>query len=152
MQDLAEKSNIDYIYYNCILHNNTNDDIQCSFNETRSTPYINNIEDYELAVIRFKICAFLLPLFTFEEGEYSVMMTYQHALHGVISSVVHNVECISSSFNNASLDVYDYKDFINMVNMALHDAYADLRNAVFVMDNAISLENLTSEPVITYDP
>ncbi len=152
MQDLSEKSNVDYVYYNCILHNNNDNDLPCEFYESRPTPYLYNIEDYELAVIRFKICAFSLPLFTFEDGAYSIMMSYEHAVHGTITSDPHVVQFIPSIVNPSSRDVYDYNDFVNMVNIALHDTYADLRTKVWDADNITALEGVVSEPVIQYDP
>lgn len=155
MQQIDEKSNVDYSYYNCILHNNSDADIPCDFNETRSSPYLHNIEDYELAVIRFKICAFSLPLFTFEDNAYTVHMTYQHAnpVNGIAITNKYQPQFIPSSrYPTANKDVYDYNDFVNMVNIALHGAYTELRNAVSVVDGDIKLEELMSEPVIVYDP
>ena len=60
-----------YVYANIYFYNGTGTNRQISYNETRTTPIVDNGDDYELAIVRYSLPIHLLPLFIYDSRKYT---------------------------------------------------------------------------------
>ena len=129
------KSNLnsDFGYFNILINNGTDKSIEATFEETRISPILSRMQDWQLAVVRFKIPSVSVPLFIFEDDEvtgespywvsFSIGDNYTNPLGPV------NIIWRSEFANNTetlrpySRFIYYYSAFTQMVNRALLDLY-----------------------------
>lgn len=141
-------------YYNIILSNNTNNYIEADFNETRNTPILNGMQNYQGCVAYFRIdLQNSLPLFIWENGAYWIGMEFNGASVDVPLSYDPQLRDISPSPKLNNIQIYDYvynmQTLINMMNTAFTACYIGLggaHNAPFCY-----LDNLTNKINIVVD-
>lgn len=161
----------DRIYYNVIIANNENKDgtTEASVKNVLNQQIINNPSKYYLAVLRFQIPTADIPILIPEiekwpntdinKTVYKVTLSYQIGIVNYIStkdviyeSVTPNayVRPITAINKNPMINpsnyyfIYNYRDFINMVNKAYIEAYNDLNTQV---GNILT----SGPPFITYN-
>ena len=123
--------NVDYGYYNVVMNNTTNDIITATFDETRTTPILTRMEDFQLSLIRFKIPSVSIPLMVFEEDSSGVSPYYVAFSEGdnYDNIQIENVVYDPNMGNTVRLDnpysrfIYYYSSFINMVNKAIQNLW-----------------------------
>lgn len=130
-------------FYNLQLTNPSNDvSIPLIFHSNMDVPFVHEIENTELSVIRFVLPNYDTPIFIFQNNTYYISATYKTAL--VTTPVL---------FTNRSPDsdgqyVYEIQHFIDMLNTTITQVLTDL-NALetlptsdfpyFIYDNASHL-------------
>jgi len=139
----------DHVYYNCLYNNNTNELRPAIFSETRTSPFIMNPSLYHLAIIRFTIPTFSIPLFlwktvnndkiTPDNNYYAFTFRYNAVQHTEF------VQYINWS-NNQPPGVYSILNLLVMLNTCLNNAF------IFMTANAPGFSALvTTPPYFTYD-
>lgn len=160
--------NSDYGYYNVLINNDTEEIKNADFQETRQAPILSNMQDWQLAVVRFKIPAASIPLFVFEDTEtpagsgnyvspyYVGFSIGQNYATPIINNVVYIPQFGTSTSNIRPYNrfMYYYTSFLQMINealktlfdMALLDAaYQPLLNAFTNVNSPfIELDDATS--------
>lgn len=129
----VDASKRDYTYMNLQIINTTNDDIIASYNETRTRPIVDNMEEYMLSVVRMKVPTSAIPLFEFEEtidppnpvtNPYQIAFSLQTVdPNGDIDNnlTVESLrysDCPATTIPN-DRNIYYYTQFLEMVNSAL---------------------------------
>jgi hypothetical protein len=128
----------DHLYYNIKISNNTDTEIPAQYQETRTSPIINdNLCKYEVAVARFKIPN-NIPIFVFQPNTYFVNLVDS-------AGNDHPTACqwIINNTNPSTLNfVYEYNEWAQSVTNALLASY----NAIPV------LLRPDHPPFVLYDP
>lgn len=149
----------EYVYYDATLSNidSENHEAQTilSFEENRDTPLINDVTQYKMSIVRFELSTWQLPVFYFQaktnsanplEGIYSVTLEYDKAGAIVTGAPVRvlfdqqdktkstplapNTFAYGLPGHNEFYYVYNFNNFITMVNTALDTAFTALQGAV----------------------
>lgn len=141
------KINDDHIYYNCLFSNNTNNAQVARFSETRTSPFILNPSLYHVAIIRFTIPTYSIPLFiwktvnnnqmTPDNNYYSFTMRY-----GLIQHTEY-VQYIQTT-QNPLPGAYSIHDLLTMLNITLNTLFN------YMLNNAPGFP-CTTPPYFTYD-
>jgi hypothetical protein len=113
------------VYYNWVFTNTTNFPQPVTFNDIRTDPIINNMENYELAVIKFTIPTGLLPVIeTFPTGA-----TATSQMTGFSLTMVNSGGTASQQYliyvpidNTTDTIIYSYNTLMDMVNVAFKNA------------------------------
>lgn len=146
---MSEVSNMnsDFGYYNIILNNFTDNSYQLAeFTDNRNQPILNNMNDWQVSVNRFKIPSVSIPLLIFADNRLDPTdplydSPYKLALSiGANDANLTNTEIVKYvpstpqagfPFNTYPYNrfVYYYKQFLDMVNTALSNLwYASAAN------------------------
>ena len=126
----------DYKYFNVVMVNKTDEDIPATFHERRVQPILDEMSDYEIGIIRWKISGMKIPLFIWEAGKYYVSL-----------SVGDNVYIQEVTNQNLDDSIYYYEEFIDMVNAAFDRAWDELVH----VDEHPEYKDITETPEILYD-
>lgn len=119
-------SEIDYIYYNFLVHNNTNTGQLAEFTETRQNAILSSAKDWELAVCRFSIPSLFIPIFEWKPKKYWIGI--QDGANP-IRIVEVTLDRITSPSNSSIKNyVYNYQYWIDCVQSALNIAYGVANN------------------------
>lgn len=157
-QSTANFSNTDYTYYNTVAYNTGTTDMLARFEETRTYPFLDNIEDYEFTITRFKVPSYNFPLFSAEvngAGDSPTlwvrMQDYDTAArigHGVPIDV--RVPLHFDGAVNLRKQIFDYGEFMDAVNIAINGCF---HTFIGEWDGKFveSLVTYVSEPVLSLD-
>ena len=168
----------DKIYYDAVISNLNNVTVQppiLYFNQTRSTPYVNNPSLYDLSIVRWTLDTQTLPIFrptikatTTDPNEtiYSISLEYQGVI--VEKFVIFEPQNETVPIPNAPLyrpnnlqdngngyyDIYTYSYWIYLINKAFSDAFDELSSPaenpiVMTIDNTNNI-CLLNVPVTGY--
>jgi len=144
------KYNDDHVYYN-VLFNNTSDVPQPAFfTETRSSPLIANPSRYHMAIVRFSIPGFDIPLMLWPNNQngtpnnlfYSFTFSYSGFDYRIY---LNYIPWATSTTTNGTSPIYSYQNFIDSTNQALYDAH------IYMASNAPGYPGLCP-PYVVYDP
>lgn len=128
----------EYVYANINVHNDAgNDDIFAKYATTQDLPLIGNQQDFQLRVVRFKIPMSNVPLFLWEENDFSIGIGRMplgateyddEAIEGVIGQpIFYPANSGRASGPNTPTEysraVYDIQTFLGYVNYALYEIY-----------------------------
>lgn len=148
-----------YIYYDFTLSNIDSENYEAqnilTFEENRDTPLINDITDYKMSITRFSLSTWQTPVFYFQaktnsadplEGIYSVVLEYTDGVSTVTGNVTRvmfvsqdkskitppapNTFPYGISGHNEFYYIYNYNNFISMINTALETAFTALQALV----------------------
>lgn len=125
--------NNDVGYYNVLINNDTDDNKIAEFQETRQAPVLSNMQDWQLAVVRFKIPAVSIPLFIFEDVEdpnnannyispyYVGVSVGSNYTNPFIQNVVYLPQfgTSTSTIRPYNRFMYYYTSFLQMINEAI---------------------------------
>jgi hypothetical protein len=114
-----------HIYYNMFMTNTTTTKQLASLTDSRTTPIVEHMEDYELAVIKFTIPTSQIPImFSFPTGADATSQSKGYSV------TVVNGATVSQQFltyvpidNTGQTYIYSYKTLTDMINVALKDAW-----------------------------
>lgn len=147
-----------YQYLNVVLQNNTNNAIPAILNETKTSPILQDQENWKLSVVRFKLPLYNIPLFKFNTTPdfYQLTLKFESANPGTSWTSTQSVQFLEDdgvhlNTPDSNKNIYYYSQFINMVNYAFLLAYQDLQVHVNGI-HAINLDHFTNAPQIQYDP
>lgn len=162
------------IYYDLTMSNvdsaNSDNVNQLVFKDRRDTPILNSIKDYRMSIIRFELSTWQLPVFYFQpktnsndalEGIYSCSLAWRtpgSTIYGDQEQVLFTAQDKSktkpaapNTFPNGITPydeyyfVYNFNNFIDMVNDALLTAFTKLQGDVSgALDTA-------SAPILVWD-
>ncbi len=119
-------SEIDYIYYNFLVHNNTNESQLAEFTETRQNAILASAKDWELAVCRFSIPSLFIPIFEWKPAIYWIGI--QDGANP-IRIVEVTLDRITNPVNaRYGKYVYNYQYWIDCIQSALNVAYGVANN------------------------
>jgi hypothetical protein len=143
---MSDQENIDNVYYNVIItsENSVDKDSNgfalANFRENRTQAIIEHPEDWELAIERFKIPTFSIPIFVWRENQFEVRMSYNGTT--INKFLQFNPDALSQRLYGKV--VYNYQQLITSINEALSEAFTDLK--------AIEAGAPPTEaPFVTYD-
>lgn len=132
-------NDVDNVYYNCVINNNTNEPVTCKFQETRNDSILNdNTENYYLTIARLFIPVNSIPILIFEPNYYSVTLKYNNDYFRTYLTFIPG-----SSVQN-DFGVYSYKQMVEMINNAFLIAFTNLKIAH-------PLAPPTTEPFMIFD-
>lgn len=118
------KDNADNVYYNININNTTNSPIVAQYTEERTNPILYKPSDYYCSVIRFTIPANSVPIFNFTELTYSVSLEYTTPPPLPVTTIVRvYLTYLTQNVVNRTY-VYSYQFMVDMINIALGEAYA----------------------------
>jgi hypothetical protein len=143
---MADQDNIENIYYNVVISSENSVDKTsegyplANFKENRVQPIIEYPENFELAIERFKIPTFSIPIMIWRENYYEVRMSYNGTT--INKYLEFNPDPLSQRLYGKV--VYNYQQFIDSINEALADAFTDLK----AIEGAAPP---TEAPFVTYD-
>jgi hypothetical protein len=134
-------ANADKIYYNFVVRNEQPGDtiINLEFDENRVQAVVEQPWKYEIAVERLKIPLTSIPIFLWQDGIFSVKMTYGAT---EITKILQFIPNGGSPYGDA---VFSYEEWLTIVNTALDECFNDLKAAEPGMPPSES-------PFITLDP
>lgn len=122
-------SEIDYVYYNFLIHNDTTQNQEAKFSETRLDSIISNAEDWEMAVARFSIPGCTIPLFYYQPNKYYIGIQLADGDKIFVTQVlIDNPTPVSTglgwSQSNSSdpiisQQIFDFQLWIDCINMAI---------------------------------
>lgn len=144
----SEKLLNDYVYYNCIVNNNQSNAVLAKFEEQRDTAILANMENFVVSVVRFQVPTSEVPIFIFKKDAYilrlfdTVTSTYVNNPSNVPPSPDFVVEYNSALVGkrNVSNAIYQYWQFIEMVNTSLNSAISSITPAVAFSPSDIRFE------------
>lgn len=138
-------SEVDHVYVDCVMTNDTGKFKQASFLQTRTQTIVDNPADYYASIVRFEVPTHNIPTFVaaplvgsmdVSKLTYSVTITY-----GTDSETVHlganNIFQVSSPPAPIQADYrvkysqyysfYDYEPFLTSINIAMDTALQNLK-------------------------
>ena len=116
------QNNIDNLYYNLTIRNDSDKYVDANFSENRVNAILNNPTDYEMTVVRFNIPSDSLSIFTFIDGNYIVTLEDVQTLAQYITPVIFQ----PTSANPNNKDIFSYNAFVTMINTALNTSFQAL--------------------------
>ena len=117
-------SEIDYVYYNFLLYNDTNTNKLADFNETREDSIIKNASDWDMAVVRFSIPSTTIPIFVWKENLYFIGIQGAWGNNMIIRPVTLQLrnERVPAGSQNENY-VFNYQLWIDNINYAITELY-----------------------------
>jgi hypothetical protein len=121
-------TNQDFQYLNVIINNNTESAIPAEYNETRLQPILNEMADYTMSIVRFKVPTTSIPLLIFEDNTYEIGFSFWD---GVSANRNQNVVSTYVRFEDIGYSpdlrvqppynrfVYYYSQMLNAINAAV---------------------------------
>ena len=118
-----KQSDQNNIYYNLTHVNNTDIPIDANFNINRVDNILENPSDWVISIDEFKIPLYSIPLFQFNENEFSITLEYDGA------SVTEFLIYIPSGTGAIPVSgaIWDYQTFIRSTNIAFKKCYDALK-------------------------
>jgi hypothetical protein len=154
-----------YLYVDIEIPNTSGKQQPISYNESRTSSYIDVASDYYISIVKFSLPTFNLPLFipmirnpssSINETSYSFTMTYKtYTKQTYLNYVSPNLDApapSSSSSQNLTSDyyfVYSYNYVVNMLNDTLKACYDDLDTLVTAGSDTLPS---TYCPFFVFDP
>lgn len=118
------ENNVDHVYVNINCSNLTGVGQPLRFQQTLGVDLVNNPHDYYLSCVRFSLSGQSLPIFTFEDNKWYVVLTWGPATSGPI-----DVQHLYAPQFGDPAGVYSYQEFIECINAAYVRAFAALKIA-----------------------
>jgi len=134
--------NADNIYYNVRLNNNLPlSSMPVVFYENRVQPIMNKPDDYELAVVRFKLSTLGLPILIWaSQPLLSVTLTHDGVDYTTPLTFINNGTA-NSVYGNS---IFNFQEFLNIINLALQTSYDNLKIG-------FPLSSITKPPFLLID-
>lgn len=127
-------SEIDYVYYNFLLYNDTDTNKIAEFNETREDAIIKDASDWDLAVVRFSIPSTTIPIFVWKPNLYYLGLGTNDGAGGIKMLTIEVELTIKNQIvpngNNTENYVYNYQLWIDNLNAAMRALYINVNNGV----------------------
>ena len=154
MSSYYEKNGDENVYYNIVIENNSPKDIDQAlvpalFSENRVQPILDNPCDYELAVVRFSVPAYTIPIMFFrnDEGDYkdefySVTLSYDGHDENERLQFIPNDDGTPLYGKPA---IWFYQELLDSLNNALALAFTNMKLAK-------PASPPTEAPFMTFDP
>lgn len=126
----------DFNYTNVIMNNPGPQIVTADYYEERRIPFIGDMESYQIAITRIKIPTSSIPLFEFQHNSYYVSFTLGPDNTNPITVPVSYYLVKSRDKQDF---VWNYSDFLNMVNLALSDLWAQaVANPAYNIDPSLA--------------
>ncbi len=146
-----------YRYLNIILQNTTDRAIAANLSEVKTSPILDQMQDWKITICRFKLPLYNIPLFKFNTTPnfYQVTLKWESSNPGTSWTSTQPVQYLDDNGTlpvtpDAEKNIYYYNQFIHMVNYAMLLAYQDLQLNVNGI-TGIDLDHFTASPEIKYD-
>ena len=112
----------DSVYYNITIRNPTIVEEDAKINDTRVQNVLDNPSMYELAVVRFSIPAYSIPIMFFRKN-LQILFSYEGALAESTVQFIPNEE--SPIYGRDT--IWNYSEMIDAINISLKEAYDDIK-------------------------
>ena len=124
----------DIQYYNIEIDSGNKPFTLATFNETRTSSIIKNPHEYEIAVSRFSIPALYVPIQNFDSpSPYYVTIAYNNNAYPSgydFTTGLQQLQYIPRSNDpNASNGIWNYGEFVEIINNALKKSFTDIKLA-----------------------
>lgn len=137
------------IYYNIVQQNKTGRSQRAEFTENRVQPILENPSKYEMAVVRFSVPAYEIPIMFFKDGSdasngerYSVSLTYGATTITTVLLHVPN-EIPKTLYGRPA--VWAYQEMVDSINVGYETTF----NLIKIAE---PLAPQTEAPFLTFDP
>lgn len=150
----------EHIYYNINIYNgsdSTNNSI-AYFSEERTEPILYNPEDYHLSVVRMEIPLSTIPIFYFplivgtnnpDNNFFRIFLRFNG-----VNYPNNNGQGITYITLNSTPgfipSIYSYHHFVNLINVALSDAFNSIPGPILAILSAVPY-NINTPPIMLYD-
>jgi hypothetical protein len=118
----------DFYYVNIYWNNLTPAATIGSSVTTFTDPILSKGKDYWLTTIDFVLDGSYIPIFTFQDNTYYIVLTYGNYTSGPIPVVYQAYDVFP--YNSGQETVYYYQHFVNMINVAFNNAFVALNAAI----------------------
>lgn len=132
-----------HIYYNLDIKPTANNNIAI-FSENRVLPIVEKPEDYELAIVRFRIPSQYVPIFLWRDG-FFVTITYAGV--DFTTELLWTPNSPAGDFDWYGRAVWHYQDFIDSINDGLKTSFDN-----FVAGTAGFVGKPTLPPFMSFNP
>jgi len=148
----------EYKYLNIVLQNQSNVAIPAVLNETKTSPIVDDMENWKLSILRFKLPLYYVPLFKFNTTPnfYQLTLMFESSAPGTAWDNTQSIQWLDDdgvhlATQDADKNIYYYDQFLHYINYAFLLAYQDLQVHVNGI-HGIDLDHFTGAPEIMYDP
>ena len=142
--DKSEYTN-SYNYFNIAITKDIENQGVAIYSENRTVPILYKSDDYEVSLIRFSIPSYNIPIFLWQD-DFSVSLTYNSVVFTTTLVFVSN-SSIPSTIGRA---VYDYQDFLDMINVALETSFNNFVASPVYLTIPV-IDRPTEAPILVYD-
>lgn len=161
---MIKHRDIDYKYLNIIITNDGGEDgnrtMIANIDETKKAPLLDDVADWELSIVRFKVPLSVVPLFKFQTdapdsntGIYTVELQYTDDTRTIESPPMHlEWDYTVFPFQYDQKEVWYYSDFVRLTNRAIERAFEDYLIPLVEAAGGPTLTEYTEAPIISYDP
>lgn len=180
---MQQKQKIDKIsdeitYYDTSIYNISNNFTQCKFSQVRGQALLQNSEDYNMAIVRFKIPTALIPIFNFQPqpkyvngvltnpdpqlGIYSITYSFGgtdkqffiylqsgQALGGNMNPPADWT--VINEKNYEYYTIYNYVFFMNLINQALQQGFYYCQHTA-PFNTSQTILSGAKAPFLSFDP
>jgi hypothetical protein len=143
--DKSEYKN-SYNYFNITITKDIENQGIAIYSENRTVPILHKSDDYEVSLIRFSIPSYNIPIFLWRD-DFSVSLTYNSVVFTTTLIFVSN-SSIPSTIGRA---VYDYQDFLDMINVALETSFNNFVASPTYLTIPV-IDRPTEAPILVYEP
>lgn len=134
-----------YNYFNISITKDIENQGVGIFSENRTNPILDKSDDYEVSLIRFSIPSSNIPIFLWRD-DFSVSLTYNSVVFTTPLIFVPN----SNIPSNIGRAIYDYQDFLDMINVALETAFNNFSASAVYLTIPL-IDRPTEAPILVYD-
>jgi len=127
------------LYYNLVLNNGSNTSIPLKFDQQLTVPFIQNPQEWDVSVVRFKLPNYETPIMEYVPGT-SYNMTMSYNTHSVTQQVVY----VPRTSIPGDTHIYDIFQMMEMLNNQIDLLYTALNGIVHLPT--------TDMPFFEYDP
>lgn len=116
--------NPDHTYYNINMYNEENTPAPAMYNSGRNNDILKNPSEYEVAVVRFKLPLYEMPIFIWRPNTLSLKLSYD------TSEVIEPLIYISNgNYSSVYGDaIWDFQEMVIIINNALDSAFTALKS------------------------
>ncbi len=130
----GDQSKEDNIYYNILIKNKDTESrtrAVADFTENRVQPILMRPSDYEVAVVRFSVPMFELPLLFFRDGNppFAPSQKYTLTLSFGGTDITKTLVFVQNEYPESMYgidSIWNYNEMVSIINTAFKDAYTDL--------------------------
>lgn len=134
------ESNIEYLNVNIRGSDNPEEIIDATFNENRTVPLLDDPSKWIMGLVRFNVPAKLIPIFKWRtqrplplaDPDFLVYFTYAGI---TVSKAVDFIPQTNDPVNNTGRLVWNFSDFITMVNTTIQEVFTLIQTATLFPSN-----------------
>lgn len=124
------------LYYNINVVNKQSDPVALNYSDIRNNNLLDNVDNYELSILRFQVDLSEVPLMLFPTTEYE---TFQNASYDTVDNSFYSITLEKNgptvfdqqfvnyiSYGRKTPEIYNFEDFCDMLNVAIKASFSAL--------------------------